>query len=201
MNQVKIGKFIAECRKSKKLTQSELSNKLGVSDRAVSKWERGINMPDASIMLELSKILGITVNELLTGEVINDKDYMVKAEEKLLELQEKNTEYTKRLLFLECIIGFSCSIIFMTLIFVASYIDMNDIIRVLLVALGIILFIIGMSVCLKIEQVAGYYECNKCHHKYVPKYWNVFFAMHINRTRYMKCPKCGKRSWSKKVVD
>ena len=201
MNQVKIGKFIAECRKSKKLTQSELSNKLGVSDRAVSKWERGINMPDASIMLELSKILGITVNELLTGEVINDKDYMVKAEEKLLELQEKNTEYTKRLLFLECIIGFSCSIIFMTLIFVASYIDMNDIIRVLLVALGIMLFIIGLSVCLKIEQVSGYYECNKCHHKYVPKYWNVFFAMHINRTRYMKCPKCGKRSWSKKVVD
>lgn len=201
MDQVKIGKFIAECRKSKKLTQSELSNKLGVSDRAVSKWERGINMPDASIMLELSKILGITVNELLTGEIIDDKDYMKKAEEKLLELQEKNTEYTKRLLFLECVIGFSCSIIFMTLIFVASYIDMNDIVRVLLIVLGTVLFAIGMSVCLKIEQVAGYYECGKCHHKYIPTYKSVLLAMHINRTRYMKCPKCHKKSWSKKVVD
>ena len=57
MNQEKIGKFIAERRKSKKLTQEQLAEKLGISDRAVSKWERGLNLPDASLMLELSKIL------------------------------------------------------------------------------------------------------------------------------------------------
>ncbi|MCH5321791.1 MAG: DNA-binding protein, partial [Eubacterium sp.] len=61
-------------------------------------------------------------------------------------------------------------------------------------------FIIAMFFALKIEQTAGYYECNNCHYKYVPTYKSVFFAMHINRTRYMKCPKCKKRSWNKKVI-
>ena len=69
MNQKKIGKFIQEKRKSKNLTQEELAEKLGVTDRAVSKWERGLNMPDASLMLDLTKILGISVNELLSAKL------------------------------------------------------------------------------------------------------------------------------------
>ena len=73
MDQTKIGKFIAECRKKKKLTQMELAEKLNITDRAVSKWENGRAMPDSSIMLELCNLLGITVNELLSGEVIEKK--------------------------------------------------------------------------------------------------------------------------------
>ena len=68
MDQIKIGKFIAECRKNANLTQMQLSEKLGITDKAISKWERGISMPDTSIMLELCDILGISVNELLSGE-------------------------------------------------------------------------------------------------------------------------------------
>ena len=67
MDQLKIGKFIAECRKQKQLTQLQLADKLGITDKAISKWERGIAMPDTSIMLELCNILGISVNELLNG--------------------------------------------------------------------------------------------------------------------------------------
>ena len=90
MNQEKIGKFIAEQRKNKKLTQEQLAEKLSVTDRAVSKWERGLNLPDASIMLELSKILDITVNELLTGEIIKKENYMEKLDENLIEVVREN---------------------------------------------------------------------------------------------------------------
>ena len=73
MDQIKIGKFIAECRKAVGLTQMQLSEKLGITDKAISKWERGIAMPDSSIMLELCGILGISVNELLNGEKTNSQ--------------------------------------------------------------------------------------------------------------------------------
>ena len=68
MNQIKIGRFIAECRKNVSLTQMQLAEKLGITDKAISKWERGLSMPDTAIMLELCDILGISVNELLSGE-------------------------------------------------------------------------------------------------------------------------------------
>ena len=201
MNQEKIGKFIAECRKKKNLTQEKLAEQLNISDRAVSKWERGLNLPDASLMLELSRIFDISVNELLNGEIIEKDKYMEKAEEKLLELQVRNNEYAKRLLFLEYIVGFGASITFMTLIFVASFIKMDTWLVVLLISLGIIIFMIGMVCSLKIEQTAGYYECSKCHHRYIPTFKSVLFARHINRTRKMKCPKCGEKTWNKKVIE
>lgn len=86
MNQIKIGKFIAECRRKKNLTQAQLAEKLNITDRAVSKWETGKSMPDSSIMLELSEILGITVNELLSGEEVDMESYEQKANENLIAL-------------------------------------------------------------------------------------------------------------------
>lgn len=90
MNQVEIGKFIARCRKEKKLTQAQLAEKLNITDRAISKWETGKSMPDSSIMLELCEILGITVNELLSGEVIDMDNYEKKADENLIALKRKD---------------------------------------------------------------------------------------------------------------
>ena len=90
MNQTEIGKFIAKCRKEKKLTQAQLAEKLNITDRAVSKWETGKSMPDSSIMLELCEILGITVNELLSGEEINMENYEQKVEENLIALKRKD---------------------------------------------------------------------------------------------------------------
>ena len=74
MDQVKIGKFIKQKRKEKKITQSELAEKLNVTDRAISKWENGICMPDSGIIAELCKILNITINDLFSGEVVDMKE-------------------------------------------------------------------------------------------------------------------------------
>ena len=198
MDQVKIGKFIAECRKNKKLTQAELAEKLNITDRAISKWETGKGMPDSSIMLDLCKELGITVNELLSGEVIKMDEYNKKAEENLLKMKKQKEEADKRLLTMEIVIGILSMIILLSLTFIASFLEMADWLRIALIISGVIPCMIGVLFAIRIEQVAGYYECAKCHHKYIPTYSSVLWAMHINRTRYMKCPKCNKRSWNKK---
>lgn len=201
MDQIKIGKFISAKRKEKNITQSDLAQKLGISDRAISKWETGICLPDADNMIELCKILGITINDLFSGEVVNMKNNEKILEENLLELAKQKEEKDKQLLALEYIIGFTSSITFLTLIFVASYIEMNSLIRIVLIVLGSVIFAIGVGNAIKIEQTAGYYECNKCHYKYIPNYKSVFWAMHVGRTRYLKCPKCLGKSWNRKVIS
>ena len=81
MDQIKIGKFISECRKKQGLTQVDLALMLNITDRAVSKWENGKSLPDASIMLELCSILKISVNDLLNGSLVSMNDYNQKHEE------------------------------------------------------------------------------------------------------------------------
>ena len=200
MDQVKIGKFIAKCRKKKNMTQATLAEKLNITDRAISKWETGKGMPDSSIMLELCNELDISVNELLSGEMIEMNNYDRKAEENLIELKKQKEESDRNMLRLEMIIGYIASIPFLVLIFVASFIEMPSIIRIILIILGSIIFVIGIANAIKIEQTAGYYECGKCHYKYIPLYKSVLFSMHYGRTRYMKCPKCNQKSWNKKVL-
>ena len=201
MEQAKVGKFIAKCRKSKNMTQAELAEKLNITDRAISKWETGKGMPDSSIMLDLCNELGISVNELLSGEVIKMENYNQKAEENLLEMKKQKEETDREMLRLEIVIGYISTIAFLILVFVASFIEMYSIIRILLIIGGSIVFTIGVINAIKIEQTAGYYECDKCHYKYIPTYKSVFLAMHLGRTRYMKCPRCNKKSCNKKVLD
>lgn len=200
MDQVKIGRFIAERRKMIGLTQMQLAEKLSITDRAVSKWENGRSLPDSSIMLELCDELNITVNDLLSGEVVTMENNNKETEKNLLALVREKENADKRLLNIEIVLGFITSIFFMTLIFVASFVEMQNWIRILLIAIGMVLFTVGIGYCLKIEQTAGYYECSECGHKYIPSFKSVLFAMHLNRTRFMKCPECGKRSWQKKVI-
>ena len=200
MNQQKIGKFISTCRKAKKITQEQLAEKLGVTDRAVSKWERGLNLPDTSIMLELCHILDINVNELLTGEIIKKEKYMKQAEDNLIELQSKIEEQTKKLLNLEIIIGLMTVITFVILIMVAAIFELNNTVKIILITTAIFLFIIGIFTGMKIEREVGYYECQKCNHKYIPNILPFWLSIHIGRTRYLKCPKCHKYNWTKKVL-
>lgn len=100
MNQEAIGKFISACRKDKGMTQLQLAEKLNITNRAVSKWETGKSMPDPSLMLDLCAELGITVNELLSGERIPMENYQKKAEENLMELQTKKDNAQKSLNFI-----------------------------------------------------------------------------------------------------
>ena len=201
MNQIKIGRCIAERRKEQKLTQMQLAEKLGITDRAVSKWETGKSLPDASIMLELCGLLKITVNDLLSGEVVSMNNYNEKSEKNLLEMIKQKEQADKRLLSLEIVIGLMSVMFLFSMIFIAALIEMQDWLKVVLIVFGFVIFMIGILVALRIEQVAGCYECKKCGHKYVPTYRSVYLATHMGRTRYMKCPSCGKKSWQKKVIS
>ena len=201
MDMLKIGKFISSKRKAKNLTQAELAEKLNITDRAVSKWECGRSLPDSAIMLELCELLEISVNELLTGEELEMNTYNEQAELNLIELKKQKEESDKKLLTMEIVIGIIGTLFLFTLVFIASFLDIEIWLRILFIVLGFVVFIVTIMFAVKIEQTAGYYECKHCGHKYVPTFNQVLFAMHVNRTRYMKCPKCNKKSWQKKVIS
>ena len=201
MNQEKIGKFIAECRKNKKMTQAELAEKLNITDRAISKWETGKGMPDTSIMLDLCNELGITVNELLSGEVIEMNNYEKKTEELLLEMAKREEEQNKRLLLAMYIILITSAIFYFITLFLTCYFIPEEAKQLPVIIISTIIFLIAGFIALKFEVDAGYYKCRKCHHKFVAGYKDVFWAMHLGTTRYLKCPNCNKRSWSKKVMS
>ena len=200
MDQIKIGKFIASCRKEEGMTQAELAEKLGISDRAVSKWETGKSMPDSGIMLELCGFLKINVNELLSGERIMAEFYSKQLEENLLAMRREVEERDRRALKLEYWMGFSAVLSGSVLILLASFLEMPFWLRMVLFAFALIMILLVSFIAVGIEQKAGYYECECCHHRYVPSYRQVILSMHRGRTRYMKCPVCGKRSWQKKVL-
>ena len=153
------------------------------------------------LMLDLCNELKISVNELLCGELIEMNNYNEVAEKTLLEMAQKEEMQNKKLMMYENVIGFSSTISFLILIFVTSFLVENNIAKIVLFILAFVLLIIGVSFALKIETETGYYECQKCHHKYVPKYSQVYFAMHSGTTRYMKCPKCNKKSWQRKTLS
>lgn len=200
MDQVMIGRFIAERRKEQGLTQSQLAERLNVTDKAISKWETGRGLPDAASMLPLCKLLGITVNDLLSGEVVQVENYNKELEEKLIEMVKEKEKNDRQLLKLEWVIGILSIIILFVPIIIASYLPMQDWQRTVLVFSGFIPCFVGFFFTLKIEQVAGYYECKHCKHRYVPTMKAINMSMHAGRTRYMKCPNCQKKSWQKKVV-
>lgn len=200
MNQIKIGEFISLKRKEKNITQSELAEKLSISDRAVSKWENGTCLPDVSNMALLCEILNISINDLFSGEVVDMKENEKRLEENLLEMTQIKEQRDKELLVLEIFIGVIVSINMAIFILIASLITMPKWLTVALIIIGIIPFAIGISYAIRIEQIAGYYECSSCHYKYVPTYKKVLFASHINRKRKMKCPKCNEKTWHKKVL-
>ena len=201
MDQIKIGKFIASKRKEQKMTQVQLAEKLGITDRAVSKWETGKSLPDASIMLQLCGYLKITVNDLLSGEVVSMENYNEKTEKNLIEVIRQKEDADKRLLTIEIVIGLLSTVFLFTMIAVAALIQMQGSIRFLLIGIGFVQFLVAVMFAIKIEQTAGYYVCAKCGHRYVPTFGSVNMAMHFGRTRYMRCPECKEKSWQKKVIS
>ena len=199
MDQLKIGRFIADCRKQASLTQMQLAEKLGITDKAVSKWERGVAMPDTSIMLELCDILGISVNELLSGEKINMENNDKKSEQILLdmakELEQKNkTIWTS--MWVIMIISISA---LLAAIFIARYFVPEGVWQLVTILGACVVFLIPCFYALKLEVSVGAYKCKNCGHEIVPTYTQALNAMHMGTTRYVMCPKGNKRTWCKKV--
>ena len=200
MDYNKLGEFITNERRAKNLTQAKLAEKLFVSEKTVSKWENGKGIPDTNSLPKLCEIFGVSLNELLNGERIVSENYVNKAEQKLLELQNAKVQADKHLLAVEIVLGVLSVMFLLAMCIVASVITMPDWVRIVLIIVGVIACLIGSMFALKIEQVAGYYKCAKCGHKHVPSFKQMQLSMHMGRTRYLKCPHCKQKSWHKKVV-
>ena len=200
MDQLKIGKFIAECRKQKQLTQLQLADKLGITDKAISKWERGIAMPDTSIMLELYDILCISVNELLNGERINMENSNKKNEQLLLDMA-KELETKNKIIWSSMWAIMIVSIIALIAgIFSVAFLIPEGIWQLVTIIGICIVFLIPCFYALKLEVSVGAYKCKNCGHEIVPTYKEVLMAKHRGFTRNLMCPKCNKRTWCKKIL-
>ena len=200
MNQIKIGEFISSQRRKNNLTQAALAEKLGITDRAVSKWERGKGLPDASLMLDLCEILGITVNELLNGEKISMENNNQKNEQLLLEMAKELEKKNKTLWSSMWVIMTVSITALIAGLFITTFL-IPDGVWQLVAILGIcVIFLIPCFYALKIEVSVGAYKCKNCGHEIVPTYTQALNAMHMGTTRYLKCPKCNKRTWCKKVI-
>ena len=131
------------------------------------------------------------------------ENYNEQMEKSLIEMVKQKEQSDKRLLTQEIVIGLTSTIFLFAMLAVGIiFMTLEKPIWafILPVGVGFVQFIICMAFALRIEQVAGFYECRECGHRYVPSYKSVNLAMHMGRTRYMKCPKCGKKSWQKKVI-
>ena len=153
-------------------------------------------------MLELCNILDINVNELLNGEKIDMKDYEKKTDKLLVEFTKQEELKNRKMIIDMYVLAITTVVFYIGITLLASYTLGESTLFGIIVAIATVILIIVAFYALKLEIDAGYYECKKCHHRYVPNsYWKVMFSPHLDTTRYLKCPKCGKRSWSKKVMS
>lgn len=202
MDQVKIGKFISECRKEQKMTQAILAEKLGITDRAVSKWETGKSLPDSSIMLELCDLLSINVNELLKGERIKMDEKENVSEELIINLKKQNEDKTRLLLKLEIYMGVMVVLICISQIIIGVFLkETNQTASTALILVNCVIIIIFAFIGVWIERQAGYYECAECGYTYRPSFGKALIAPHIGKNRKMTCPECGKRCYHNKVIS
>lgn len=194
MDNVKIGKFIKFLRKEKGLTQTELADKLSLSDKTISKWETGNGLPDVSLMIPLCDILGVSVNELLSGERLDEESYKNKAEENIINImKDKKTERKKFILInaLALTFCFLCCGIFM----LAGLLDVEDWVRIVLIVLGFVVLFSGIFMFCELDRQIGYFECKNCGHRFEPTLIAYINGVHTIKKRYLKCPNCGKRTW------
>lgn len=198
MDQIKIGKFIKETRKNQKLTQSDLAEKLNVSDRAISKWENGQCMPDVSIMLDLCNELKINVNELLSGKKMSIEDKNKEQEQLLLNIVKEVEEKNKIIWTSMWVILIISMIALFISIFLTAFLISEESIQLIIIIAACILFLTPCFYALKLEVSVGSYKCRNCGYEIIPSYQDALWAMHRGTTRHLKCPKCNKRTWCKK---
>ena len=200
MDQIKIGKFIAECRKKQNLTQAQLAEKLDITDRAISKWETGKAMPDSDNMLDLCDILGIKVNELLCGEMIEIEHKDEQLNELIFQMAKNEERYHKRLLHSAYVIIATSLTALICLMSLISLLIPECGFQEFLIIVSVILFIIPCMIALKFKAETGYYECKNCQHMFVPNYKEIAVLMQTPTRRLLKCTKCGKWTWCKKLT-
>lgn len=199
MDQIEIGKFIAEERKRKGYTQKQLSERLEISDKTISKWERGNGFPEVSLLLPLCNELEITVNELLSGERVSEEDYRKKAEENMVNLVREAQESKKKIILSAMVCGFTI-IAAVPLFIMSGLFVMESWMRALLIIIGIIVIVGGIAIACILDREAGAYECPDCNNRFVPDMKSYVMGPHTITKRKLVCPHCGARKYCKKVL-
>ncbi len=200
MDQIKIGKFIQACRKEKGLTQAELADRLSVSFKTVSKWECGWGMPEVSCMISLCNELGITVNELLSGERIPKEQYEKTAEENLAELSQIARQ-NKRVMIMSALATVAALVGAFALIMVAGLLDVAEWQRWLLIAIGLVIVVVAIVTGCFFDRRTGYFECPNCRERFVPNMGAYVAGVHTLTRRMFKCPHCGKVGMCRKRLS
>lgn len=126
---------------------------------------------------------------------------MDKYEKLLLESKEIEEKLNKKIITSTWLIFLSTLILYLGIIFLAIFTLEEGVALGTIVSLSTIIFVLTAFLALKFEVDAGYFECNKCKNRHVPTYMQALIAPHLGLTRYLKCPKCNKRSWNKKVLS
>ena len=195
MDIVKIGYFIRECRKNKNLTQKQLSDKLYVEPKTVSKWETGKGLPDVSIMKNLCNELGISLSELFIGDYIKEESNDLLIEKLIIDELKKEKIQNKKKLIGEILIGcaFICSVI--TLILLVGIVSIATYLKIILIVLSFIFIFVGLFGLVLLDVNIGYFECAECHERFIPSIKDYVFGMHTLKKRKLKCPICGKKTW------
>lgn len=200
MDQVKTGQFIKTIRKEKNLTQREVAERLSISEKTVSKWETGNGLPEVGLMLPLCELLGISVNELLSGEKLDEKRYYNKAEENIMDLLKEKAEAKKKII-MGVIIVLITLLAGVTLILLSGLLEMPIWLRIVLIVIAVIIIGGGIGLACVLDRDAGTYECPHCGEKFVPTMKAYVWGAHTLTKRRLKCPKCGKTSYCKKRLS
>lgn len=199
MDQIKIGKFIADERKRKGYTQKQRSEKLEISDKTISKWERGNGFPEVSLLLPLCNELEITVNELLSGERVSEEDYLKKAEENMVNLGREALESKKKIVLSAMVAGLTI-IATVPLFILSGMFEMPVWTRVLLMGIGFVIMVIGIAIACVLDREAGAFECPECKERFVPDMKSYVMGPHTITKRKLVCPYCGAHKYCKKVL-
>lgn len=201
MDMQKIGKFLAELRKEKNLTQDELGEQIGVTNKTVSRWENGNYLPPVEILQILSKFYEVSINELLSGERLNDAHYKESAEEYIVnELMKKRNEAKKKLA-LAIIVACVTILSGVAIILLGALLSAPVWLRICCIAFSVIAIVSGIGVCCALTVDAGVYECPNCGEKFVPSMKDFIWGAHTLTKRKLKCPKCGKKSFCRKKLN
>ena len=199
MDQNKTGKFIAGERKRKALTQKQLAEMLGISDKTISKWERGGGFPEVSLLLPLCRELDITVNELLAGERVAEEDYKKKAEENMMNLVKEAQESRKKII-LSALVAALAILAALPLVVVAGALEMETWLRCLLIGIGLVVVVLGIIIACILDRDAGAFECPACHERFVPEMSAYIMGPHTITKRKLRCPNCGAVKYCRHVL-
>ena len=199
MDQIKTGKFIADERKKKGYTQRQLAEQLGISDKTISKWERGNGFPEISLLLPLCNELDLSVNELLTGERISETEYREKAEENMVNLV-KEAQESKKKIIMSAMVSVLVIVAAVPLFVVAGMFEMQIWTRVLLMGIGFVIMVMGIAIACVLDREAGAFECPECKERFVPDMKSYVMGPHTITKRKLTCPKCGCTKYCKHVL-